>query len=75
MHRDILHALIMPIVSLYERASVLAKAVLCTSKQEDLELAFAGEARGAFLCLQCFICEERDWVETRGCPGMLHHAT
>lgn len=63
----------MPIVKLYERASVIAKAVLCTERQEDLELAFVGEARGAFLCMQCFISEERDWVETRGCPGRQYH--
>lgn len=69
LHRDLLHALIMPVVELFRRASVLAEAALCTHKTEDLELAFAGEARGAFLCLQCFIHEEDDWCRTRGCPG------
>lgn len=59
----------MPVVALFSRASALASAALCTLKSEDLELAFAGEARGAFLCLQCFITEEVDWCRTRGCPG------
>ncbi|KAJ4373033.1 hypothetical protein N0V83_003324 [Neocucurbitaria cava] len=75
LHRDILHALIMPVVALFSRASALASAALCTQKSEDLELAFAGEARGAFLCLQCFITEEQDWCRTRGCPACVVTAT
>lgn len=75
LHRDILHALIMPIVALFNRASSLAAAALCTTKSEDLELAFSGEARGAFLCLQCFITEETDWCRTRGCPACVVTAT
>ncbi|KAH9878210.1 hypothetical protein J1614_003427 [Plenodomus biglobosus] len=69
LHRDILHALIMPVVALFSRASTLASAALCSPRPSDLELAFAGEARGAFLCLQCFITEESDWCHTRGCPA------
>jgi hypothetical protein len=70
MHRDVLHALLMPIVELYRRAEGLASTALCTAKSEDLELAFAGEARGAFLWLQCFVTgEDGDWCRTRGCPG------
>ena len=71
LHRDILHALTMPIVELFRRASGLAAAALCTQKSEDLELAFAGEARGAFVWLQCFLSEAEDWCGTRGCPGKL----
>ena len=70
LHRDILHALIMPIVALFSRASALAEAALCTRRTEDLELAFAGEARGAFLCLQCILTEEEEWCKGMGCPGM-----
>ena len=70
LHRDILHALIMPVVALFQRASALAEAALCTHMSEDLELAFAGEARGAFLCLQCFLTEEEEWCQGLGCPGM-----
>lgn len=70
LHRDILHALIMPVVALFKRASALAEAALCTRRTEDLELAFAGEARGAFLCLQCILTEEEEWCKGMGCPGM-----
>lgn len=59
----------MPVVELFKRASLLAEAALCTHKSEDLELAFAGDARGAFVWLQCFLGEEEDWCHTRGCPG------
>lgn len=69
LHRDILHALIMPVVALFTRASALASAALCSPRPSDLELAFAGEARDAFLCLQCFIAEESEWCHTRGCPA------
>ncbi|KAF2119663.1 hypothetical protein BDV96DRAFT_610567 [Lophiotrema nucula] len=69
LHRDILHALTAPVVELYVRASALAQAALCTHKPEDLELAFGGEARGAFLWLQCFVSEEEDWCRTKGCPA------
>ncbi|OCK77936.1 hypothetical protein K432DRAFT_303071 [Lepidopterella palustris CBS 459.81] len=71
LHRDILHALIMPVVQLFRRASVLAEAALCTRQPEDLELAFGGDARSAFLWLQCFIAEEEDWCRTRGCPACI----
>lgn len=60
----------MPIVALFSRASALAEAALCTRRTEDLELAFAGEARGAFLCLQCILTEEEEWCKGMGCPGM-----
>lgn len=69
LHRDILHALLMPIVVLYKRASNLAQAALCATKTEDLELAFSGDARGAFVWLQCFLTEEPEWCQTRGCPA------
>jgi len=69
LHRDLLHALTMPVVQLFRRAASLAQAALCTSKNEDLELAFSGDARGAFVWLQCFLGEEDDWCCTKGCPG------
>ncbi|KAJ4986990.1 hypothetical protein SVAN01_07531 [Stagonosporopsis vannaccii] len=75
LQRDLLHALVMPVLELFNRASALAEAALCTRKSEDLELAFAGEARGAFLCLQCFVDEEEDWCRTRGCPACITSAT
>ncbi|KAK3065274.1 hypothetical protein LTS18_003148 [Coniosporium uncinatum] len=69
LHRDILHALIMPVVQLYARASALAEAALCSRKPEELELAYRGDARTAFLCLQCLVADEEEWCFTRGCPA------
>lgn len=68
LHRDILHALNMPLVALFHRASALASAALCSTTPSDLELAFSGDARSAFLWLQCFFSEEEAWVRTSGCP-------
>lgn len=56
---------------MYTQACRLASAALCTQKYEELELAFRGDARSAFIWLQCFIHEEEDWCYTRGCPGTL----
>lgn len=61
----------MPVVQLYTLACNLASAALCSQKYEELELAFRGDARSAFIWLQCFIHEEEDWCFTRGCPGMI----
>jgi hypothetical protein len=69
LHRDILHGLTMPVVQLYHQASSLAAAALCTDKVHDLELAFRGEARGAFIWMQCFMGEDEEWCYTRGCPA------
>lgn len=66
----------MPVIELYRRAEALASAALCTAKSEDLELAFAGDARGAFLWLQCFTTgEDEDWCRMRGCPACITTAT
>ncbi|KAF2439467.1 hypothetical protein P171DRAFT_123163, partial [Karstenula rhodostoma CBS 690.94] len=78
LHRDLLHALVMPVVELQRRAEALASTALGTAKSEDLELAFAGDARGAFLFLHCFATEEgeeADWCRTRGCPACVTTAT
>lgn len=69
LHRDMLHAMIMPVVQLFQQASTLAGAALCSHKPEDLELAFRGEARDAFVWLQVFLSEEEKWCHTQGCPG------
>ncbi|KAK8241048.1 hypothetical protein IWZ00DRAFT_547573 [Phyllosticta capitalensis] len=45
------HALVFPIVQLFRRASSLAEAALCSSKPEDLEMAFTADARSGFLWL------------------------
>jgi hypothetical protein len=61
----------MPVVQLFHQASALAAAALCTDKVHDLELAFRGEARSAFLWMQCFMGEEQDWCYTKGCPACM----
>ncbi|EKG11992.1 hypothetical protein MPH_10887 [Macrophomina phaseolina MS6] len=71
LHKDILHALIMPVVQLFHRASRLAEAALCSSKPEDLEMAFTGDARSGFLWLQCFLADEEEWCQSIGCPACI----
>ncbi|TKA53910.1 hypothetical protein B0A49_07893 [Cryomyces minteri] len=69
LHRDVLHALIVPVAELFREASILAESATCSRRREDLELAYRGDARGAYLWLQCFLADEEDWVFTRGCPA------
>ncbi|KAK7517712.1 hypothetical protein IWZ03DRAFT_310720 [Phyllosticta citriasiana] len=71
LHRDILHALVYPVVQLFHRASRLAEAALCSSKPEDLEMAFTSDARSGFLWLQCFIADEEAWCRSIGCPACI----
>jgi hypothetical protein len=69
--RDVLHALLVPIVELFDKASTVASQATHATKLEDLEYAFHGSARSAFVWLQCFLSseKERDWCYTRGCPA------
>ncbi|KAF2215758.1 hypothetical protein CERZMDRAFT_104893 [Cercospora zeae-maydis SCOH1-5] len=69
--RDILHALLVPVVELFDRACGVAHAVTHATKLEDLEYAFTGQSRSAFVWIQCFLSaeKERDWCYTRGCPA------
>ncbi|MCJ1359292.1 MAG: hypothetical protein MMC33_009293 [Icmadophila ericetorum] len=72
LHRDITHALILPVLQIYRQASQIAASFLCSRGDVfDLELAFRGEARGAFSWLQCLIVEEEQWCQTRGCPACI----
>lgn len=69
--RDVLHALLVPVVELFDKACGVAAAATNATKLEDLEYAFTGASRGAFVWLQCFLSseKERDWCFTRGCPA------
>ena len=69
--RDVLHALLVPVVELFDKAVTLAAAATRASKVEELEYAFKGQGRSAFLWLQCFLSneKEREWCYTRGCPA------
>ncbi|KXT16356.1 hypothetical protein AC579_5577 [Pseudocercospora musae] len=69
--RDVLHALLVPIVELFDKACGVAAAATHAAKLEGLEYAFTGKSRGAFVWLQCFLSSERQrkWCYTQGCPA------
>ncbi|EME83434.1 uncharacterized protein MYCFIDRAFT_81700 [Pseudocercospora fijiensis CIRAD86] len=69
--RDVLHALLVPIVELFDKACAAAAGATHATNLEDLEYAFTGQARGAFVWLQCFLSseKERKWCYTQGCPA------
>ncbi|KAK3070258.1 hypothetical protein LTR53_010779 [Teratosphaeriaceae sp. CCFEE 6253] len=69
--RDLLHALLVPVVELFDKACAVATRATHAVKLEDLEFAFSGQARSAFVWLQCFLSseKEREWCYTRGCPA------
>lgn len=70
--RDLLHALLAPIVALFDNAARIAKKVTHAITPEDLEFAFRGRARGAFVWLQSFLASDEDFCLSRGCPGKAH---
>ena len=73
--RDVLHALLVPIVELFDKAASVAEQATVAQHAEDLEYAFTGEARSAFVWLTCFLDEERNWCYTQGCPAcVVDHA-
>lgn len=74
LHRDIIHALILPVLQIHGQASRLADLLLRPNIAVDLELAFRGEARGAFTWLQCLLSDEVDLCCPKSCPGTIHHA-
>ncbi|GAM89857.1 hypothetical protein ANO11243_078970 [Dothideomycetidae sp. 11243] len=67
--RDILHALLAPVVALQDHAARVAEESLRTIRQEALEYAFYGNARGAFVWLQSFLSSELPWCLSTGCPA------
>jgi hypothetical protein len=78
LHRDILHALLLPVRQICSEAAGYAHTTLPSSRHSspkpsrrtsvDLEVAFRGQARSAFSWLQCFIREECEWMAAKGCP-------
>ncbi|KAK5730969.1 hypothetical protein LTR15_000907 [Elasticomyces elasticus] len=75
--RDLLHALLVPVVELFDKATNVASQATEAVKLEDLEYAFSGHARSAFVWLQCFLSSEteREWCYTRGCPACVVNQT
>ncbi|KAL2222709.1 hypothetical protein M432DRAFT_16296 [Thermoascus aurantiacus ATCC 26904] len=69
LHRDIIHALLLPLSQIHRQASQIASRTLSTRKAAEPELAFRGEARSAFSWLHCILTEEQDWCSTEGCPA------
>ena len=79
LHRDILHALLLPVLQIRSQAALHAATILAPEKTArppcrrqltmDFEVAFRGQARSGFTWLQCFVSGERDWVATKGCPA------
>lgn len=69
--RDVLHALLVPVVELFDKAVTLAVAAIGATTPEELEYAFTDQARNAFTWLHCFLSNdnEREWCYTRGCPA------
>ncbi|TKX24837.1 hypothetical protein C1H76_3012 [Elsinoe australis] len=67
--RDILHALLAPVVALQDHATTVAQESLQTLRQEDMEYAFYGNARNAFVWLQSFMASELPWCLSVGCPA------
>ncbi|KMQ43110.1 hypothetical protein A7C99_6537 [Trichophyton rubrum] len=69
LHRDILHAVFMPLKQLIIHATDIASRSLPDYLVSDPELAFHGEARNAFTWLRSIITDEPDWCMTNGCPA------
>jgi hypothetical protein len=71
MIRDIIHALLVPVVELFDKAVRVATQATKATRPEDLEFAYVADARAAFIWLQCFLAseQEQDWCSTRGCPA------
>ncbi|EFR05026.1 hypothetical protein MGYG_08031 [Nannizzia gypsea CBS 118893] len=69
LHRDILHAVFMPLKQLVLHATDVASRSLPGCLALDPERAFHGEARNAFAWLRSIITDEPDWCTTNGCPA------
>jgi hypothetical protein len=72
-----------PLVSAYDAARAVAAAALRSGSPtptgsshsaaavDELELAFRGDARDAFVWLHCLLAEERAWCAAEGCPSAI----
>lgn len=69
LHRDITHAMLLPLLEIHAEASQIATSVLSSRNRAEPERAFTGEARGAYSWLDCILTEERDWCMAEGCPA------
>ncbi|KAL1971275.1 hypothetical protein VTN77DRAFT_227 [Rasamsonia byssochlamydoides] len=69
LHRDITHALLLPLFEIHNQATQIAKRALSRKRGAEPERAFRGEARGAFTWLHSILTEERDFCLAEGCPA------
>lgn len=69
LHRDITHALLLPLLEIHNQASRVASLALSNRPSAEPELAFRGDARSAYSWLQSLMTEEQDWCLTKGCPA------
>ncbi|KAL1954260.1 hypothetical protein VTO42DRAFT_1446 [Malbranchea cinnamomea] len=69
LHRDVIHAVLLPLVDMMNQCLSLAKRILPDSPEAELARAFRGEARGAFTWLHSIMTEAGSWCVTRGCPA------
>lgn len=73
--RDILHALLAPIVALMDHATQTAQRFTKSQKTEDVEHTFRSRGRNAFVWLQSFLADDQDWCLSKACPGcVVQHA-
>ncbi|KAL1306041.1 hypothetical protein AAFC00_004168 [Neodothiora populina] len=67
--RDILHALLAPIVALTSHATHTAQKWTKSERPSDVEFAFRSRGRNAFVWLQSFLADDEDWCLSKACPG------
>lgn len=68
-HRDIIHALLLPLFEVHDRATQAATRAL--GRRKEPERAFRGDARDAFTWLHCVLTEEQDFCLAEGCPACI----
>ncbi|KAH0341199.1 hypothetical protein KCU81_g6395, partial [Aureobasidium melanogenum] len=73
--RDILHALLAPVVALHDHTTRIAQKYTKATKPEDIEFAFRNKGRNAFVWLTSFLADDEDWCLSKNCPAcVVQHA-
>jgi hypothetical protein len=69
--RAVAAAALCPASSSYYYPPASASSSSSGAAVDELELAFRGDARDAFVWLHCLLAEERAWCAAEGCPSMI----
>src|ERR1700760_46807 len=69
LHAALLNMMLQPLVQTFKRASDAAIEALYPNSTREPELAFRGEARDAYVWLQCMLREELQWCTSICCPS------